>query len=164
MLGLKDAVGEEPSAHGRRVRGHEEGHSIRSSPGHPWAGGDAALMRGRDSGRAEVRSPLMTEELQQPSNLVLSYLGQETDAAWWRKHLKKISAPCAFPSRNLVGTGGAGWKRPDSAPVRAGAAQLGLMASPSAASVGTGAQRAFFPSGLLFLLRSTGSWGNKSRD
>lgn len=46
------------------------------------------------------------------------------------------------------GTGGAGWEHPNSAPARAGAAQLGPAAPPSAAS-------GFFPSGLLCLLGST---------
>lgn len=137
-------MGEEPSAHGRRMHGREEGCSTRSPLGHPWAGGEAALVRRRDSRRAQAHPPLVTEQSQQLGNPVLSYLGQETDAAWRRKHLKKISAPCASPGRNPAGTGGAGWKRPDLAPVRAGAAQLGAMASPTAASAGIGAQRAFF--------------------
>lgn len=95
--------------------------------------------------------------------MVLSYLGQETDAAWRRKHLKKISAPCAFPGRNAVGTGGAGWKRPDSAPVRAGAAQRGSTASPSAAAAGMGAQRAFFLWVFYFSLGARGAGATKAR-
>lgn len=136
-------MGEEPSAHGRRMWGCQEGCSTHGPPGRPWAGGEAALLQGRGSGRAQP-CPSVTEESQEPGNPVLSYLGQETDAAWWRKHLQKINAPCAFPGRNPGGTGGAGRKRPDSAPARAGAAQLGLTASPLAASVGMEAQRVFY--------------------
>lgn len=114
-------------------RGCGAGMQHPQPPGHPWAGGEVAQARS-----------LVTEQSQQPSNVVLSYLGQETDAAWRRKHLKKISAPCAFPGRNRVGTGGAGWKHPGLAPVRAGAVQLGSTASHSAAPAGMGAQSAFF--------------------
>jgi len=68
-----------------------------------------------------------------------------------------------LPSRNLVGTGGTGQKRPDSAPVRAGAAQLGSMASLSAAPAGMGTQRAFFLQVFDFSLEARGSEATKAR-
>lgn len=127
-------MGEEPSAHGMRMRCRDAAPA--APQGSPGLGG-----------MAQAHPPLVTEQSQQPSNPVLSDLGQETDVAWQRKHLKIISAPCAFPGRNMVGTGGAGWKDPGLAPVWAGAVQLGSTASHSAASAGMGAQSAGFDFG-----------------
>lgn len=79
----------------------------------PGAGQGAQCSRGATSG---THPPLVTEELQQPGNLFALCLGQETDAAWWRKHLKKISTPCASLAETRWEQGVRGAETPWSGP------------------------------------------------
>lgn len=96
--GCRGAAGEEPRACGAAA---------------PGAGQGARCSRGATAG---TRPPLVTEELQQPGNLVALCLGQETDAAWWRKHLKKISTPCASLAETRWEQGVRGAETPRSGP------------------------------------------------
>lgn len=96
--GCRGAVGKEPRACGAAA---------------PGAGQGAQCSRGATSG---THPPLVTEELQQPGNLFALCLGQETDAAWWRKHLKKISTPCASLAETRWEQGVRGAETPWSGP------------------------------------------------
>lgn len=154
-------MGEEQNAHGRRMWGCEEGCSPRNPARAARAGGEAAFVRGRDSRRAQARPLLGTEEWQQPGNPVLSYLGQETDAAWRRKHLKKISAPCAS-RQEPGGNRGRGAETPRFGPSRGRCSSARPDGITLGCSSGDGGPKGFSPSALLFLLRSTGSRGSKS--